>query len=115
LRELDGRLQRGPAVGTEALEAGELRLDGDAGRAGGLDQRRAVGLDGGAGAVRGRAVVGRPRQRLRPQPGGVGVEAEDDLRFARGDELSQAITERRRAASETSDGSKLPTRPDHPR
>jgi hypothetical protein len=40
-------LQREPAGRAEALEAGELRLDGDAGRRRGLDQREAVGQDRG--------------------------------------------------------------------
>ena len=37
-----------PAGRAEPLEAGELRLDGDAGRAGALDQRAAVGDEGAA-------------------------------------------------------------------
>ena len=44
-----GRLEREPAGGAEALEAGELRLDRDAGRAGGVDQRAAVDEHGGGG------------------------------------------------------------------
>ena len=42
-----GLFQRRPAGGAEALEAGELRLYRDAGRAGPLDQRAAVVGDRG--------------------------------------------------------------------
>ena len=51
VRVLDDALQRAPAVGAEALEAGELRLDRDAGGAGGVDDRRAVGRDRDGGAL----------------------------------------------------------------
>jgi hypothetical protein len=46
----DDALERVPAVGAEALEAGELRLDRDAGGSRRVDGRRAVGRnrDGGA-------------------------------------------------------------------
>jgi hypothetical protein len=37
---LDDALERAPAGRAEALEARELRLDGDAGRAGGVDGPR---------------------------------------------------------------------------
>ena len=47
----DGFGERRPAVGAEALEAGELRLDRDAGRAGGVDQRHAVRAHCGRGTA----------------------------------------------------------------
>jgi hypothetical protein len=50
-RVLDDPLQREPAVGAEALEAGELRLDRDAGGSGRVDRRRAVRRDRGGGAL----------------------------------------------------------------
>jgi hypothetical protein len=45
----DRALEREPAGEAEPLEARELRLDGDARRAGGVDQRERVGQDGGGG------------------------------------------------------------------
>jgi hypothetical protein len=48
---LDDARQRNPAVGAEALEAGELRLDRDAGGAGGVDGRRAMRRDRDGGAL----------------------------------------------------------------
>jgi hypothetical protein len=51
MRVFDDELQRMPAGGAEALEARELRLDRDAGGAGGVDGRRAVRRDGGGGAL----------------------------------------------------------------
>ena len=92
-RVVDGRLQRGPAVRAEALEARELRLDGHAGRAGGVDERGAVLADGGRGALRGRAVGGRALDRLRPQARRIGVQAQHDLRLARRDERGEAVAE----------------------
>jgi hypothetical protein len=47
----DDALQRPPAVGAQALEARELRLDCDASRAGGIDGRRAMGRDRCGGAL----------------------------------------------------------------
>jgi hypothetical protein len=44
-------LQNAPAVGAETLEAGELRLDRDAGGAGGVDGRRKAGRDRDGGAL----------------------------------------------------------------
>jgi hypothetical protein len=51
--------ERRPARRAEPLEAGELRLDRDAGRPGPLDQRPAVGGDGTRGDFAGRALDGR--------------------------------------------------------
>jgi hypothetical protein len=48
---LDDTLERAPAGGAEALEAGELRLDRDARGAGAVDGRRAVRRDRGGGAL----------------------------------------------------------------
>ena len=53
VRLLDDELQHAPAVGAEALEAGELRLDRDAGGPGGVDGRRAVRRDRDGGALGG--------------------------------------------------------------
>jgi hypothetical protein len=47
----DDAFERLPAVGAEALEAGQLGLDGDAGRSGRIDGRRAVRRDRGGGAL----------------------------------------------------------------
>ena len=115
-------LEREPAGGAEALEAGELRLDGDAGRAGGVDQREAVGEHGGGGLERGRrgagarsraGGVGRvderereraraarraPRRRSGQRRRGIGVDPEDDLGLARGDGGGEPVAERRDAA-----------------
>jgi hypothetical protein len=71
-----------PAGGSEALEAGQLRLDRDAGGAGAVDQGAAV-----IGDRAGRQLCGRGLgiARLRPLPGQlgrVGVEAETDLAAA---------------------------------
>ena len=81
-----------PAGGAEALEAGELRLDRDAGRAGALDQAATVGDDRGARQLGGGAGVAR----LRPLPGEfgrVGVEAETDLAATLRDERREPIRE----------------------
>jgi len=51
VRVLHDELQNAPAVGAETLEAGELRFDRDAGGAGGVDRRRAVGRDRDGGAL----------------------------------------------------------------
>ena len=113
---LAGRLEREPAGGAEALEARELRLDGDAGGAGGVDQRAAVdehrggGLcGGGSGPGRAGGIGGvdeRDREALalladgladvRPQAGGIGVDPEDDLRLAGGDRRGEPVAERGR-------------------
>jgi hypothetical protein len=51
VRVLDDELQDAPAVRAEALEAGELRLDRDARRAGGVEGGRAVRRDRDGGAL----------------------------------------------------------------
>jgi len=48
---LDHPLERAPAGSAEALEAGELRLDRDAGRTGRVDGGRAVRRDRDGGAL----------------------------------------------------------------
>jgi hypothetical protein len=74
--------QGAPTGGAKPLEAGQLRLDRDAGGAGPVDQRAAV-----IGDRAGRQLCGRRLRiaRLRPLPGQlgrVGVEAETDLAAA---------------------------------
>ena len=51
MRMLDQALQHAPAVRAEALEARQLRLDRDAGGAGGIDGRCAVRRDRDGGAL----------------------------------------------------------------
>jgi len=55
-----------------------------------------MGAHGGRGAARRRPVRRYPFQRLRPELGGVGVQAQDDLRLARLDEAGKPVGERRR-------------------
>ena len=106
-------LEGEPAGGAEALEAGELRLDRDAGGAGGVDQRAAVHehgggrLGGGGRRARGVRGVGGADERdgealallagglarVRPQAGGIGVDPEDDLRLAGRDRGGEPIAE----------------------
>jgi len=82
LGHCDDLRQRRPAGGAEALEAGKLRLDRDAGGAGALDQVAAVRENrgprlfggGGAGTCR--------RLPLPGQLGRVGVETKADLAAA---------------------------------
>ena len=110
------RLEREPAGEAEPLEAGELRLDRDAGGAGGVDQREAVGEHRGRGLERrrarrsgrrgaaltrrapwrgARAATPVPRAR-RATAGRVGVDPEDDLGLARRDRGREAVAERPR-------------------
>jgi hypothetical protein len=65
------RLQREPAREAEALEAGELRLDGDARRPRGVDERRAVREHGGGGLDARRRARG---ARERAGRGGAGTD-----------------------------------------
>jgi hypothetical protein len=90
---LDDELEGTPAGGAEALEAGELRLDRDARRAGGVDGERAVRRDRDGGALGRGPVRGRRRLGLRPQTCGVGVEPQDDLGLALRDEGVQPVGE----------------------
>ena len=110
-RVLAGGLEREPAGGAEALEAGELGLDRDAGGAGGVDQRAAVdedgggGLRGGGGGAGRAGGVGRVDERdgealalladglagVGPEAGGIGVDPEDDLRLAGGDRRGESV------------------------
>jgi hypothetical protein len=68
----DHLLERSPARGAETLEAGELRLDRDAGRARGVDERPAL-LGDRLGIV------------------ADGVEAEADLAATLGDERREPV------------------------
>jgi hypothetical protein len=71
----DDPLQGRPSGRPEPLEAGELRLDGDARRSGGCDQTETVlgdRLGGGLPWIGGSA-------RLSLEPGRIGIEAEADL------------------------------------
>ena len=78
---LDGRSERVPARHAEALEACDLGLDRDARGARRVDHRAAVGGDVGAG--------------LRPELRRVGIEPQDDLGLAAGDEARQPVAEGR--------------------
>jgi hypothetical protein len=91
LRRSTGRFQRLPSGCTEALEAGQLGLDGDAGGTRSLDQDPAVLGNRGGGELCGRRLGG---PRLRPLPGQlgrIGVEAEADLAAALFDERRKPI------------------------
>jgi hypothetical protein len=87
--------QRRPSGRTEALEAGELRLGGDARRAGRVDERAAV-CDDRTGRPLGRRPA-RPGglRRLGPQARRVRVESQDDLGLAPGDDVRQPVGEMR--------------------
>ena len=85
--------QRRPAGGAEPLEAGELRLDRDAGRAGALDQRAAVGGDGTARRPRAGVPSTVGPEVLPGQLRRVGVETEADLAAALLDERRQPVRE----------------------
>jgi hypothetical protein len=93
VRVRDDALERAPAVGAEALEARELRLDRDAGRAGRVDGCLAVRRDRDGGALARGSVRGRRRLGLRPEPRGVGIEPQDDLGLALRDEGVQPVGE----------------------
>jgi hypothetical protein len=115
-------LERQPARGAEALEAGQLRLDGHARVTRGVDQGARVREDRGgrlqarddacgaragrrlaetAGGVHGlRERRGKMRPRLArglqcggPQLRGIGIDPEDDLRLTRRDRVCQPVTE----------------------
>jgi hypothetical protein len=87
--------QRCPPGRTEPLEAGELWLDGDAGRSGALDQRAAVRGNRRSRPLGDRRVVaGRIGKGLPAQLRRVGVEAEADLATALLDKRRQPIGER---------------------
>ena len=89
-RGLADLCQRRPAGGAEALEAGELGLDGDAGGAGPLDQLAALGGDRRSGLLGGPAgdIL---RSLARAELGRVRVEAETDLAAALFDERREPI------------------------
>jgi hypothetical protein len=73
-------LERTPAIRTQPLKAGELELDRDARRAGGLDQRASL-LDERNRKPLGRRPLGRRGgQRLGPQSGGIRVQSQNELR-----------------------------------
>jgi hypothetical protein len=75
VRRLHRLLEGAPARGAEALEAGQLCLDRDAGRGGRLDQRRALFGD-------------------RPCVVPGGIETEADLAAALADERREPVGER---------------------
>jgi hypothetical protein len=85
--------ERRPARCAEALEAGELRLDRDAGRPGAVDQRPAVSGDGARGDF-GRRALDRGPEILPGQLRRVGVETEADLAAALFDERRQPVRKR---------------------
>ena len=98
LRVGDDVRERGPPGCAQALEAGDLRLDGHARGPGGVDDRAAVRGDRDArtlrGAASGPARAGRAGRRG-PQPHRVGVQAEDDLGLTAIDEHGQTVREGR--------------------
>src|SRR5581483_7393704 len=89
-RRLDDGGERGPARRPQALEAGELRLDGDARWAGELDQPPAVG---GHRPRRALGRLTRAAAELWIDRGRVGIEAQADARAALGYERRQPIGE----------------------
>ena len=80
-----------PAGGAEALEAGELRLDRDARRAGPVDQVAAVLGDRDGRQLSGRRLGIAGARPLPGQLGRIGVEAEADLAAALFDERRKPI------------------------
>jgi hypothetical protein len=92
-------LQGSPAGRAEALEAGELRLDRDAGGAGAVDQGAAVRRDRGRGQLGGRPLAAARPCPLPGQLGRIGVEAEADLAAALVYERRQPIREQRQEIS----------------
>ncbi len=88
MRGVDHTLKRAPAGPTEALEAGELRLDRDARRPGRLDQRTAVRENGVGGGLGGRTFA-LPRPPLEPVR--IRIEPETDLAAALLDERRQPV------------------------
>jgi hypothetical protein len=92
---LRGGLERRPAGRAEALEAGQLELDRDAGLLRRVDHGAAVRRYRSRGALTWSTPGRRCAQRVGPQPRRVGVEAQDDLGLARDDELGQPIGEMR--------------------
>ena len=89
-RRPDDPLERHPALRAEALEAGELRLDRDAGGRRRLDQLEAAVAD-----RLGRGPGGRlPRREPLRRPGWIRVEAEAYLAAALGDERREPVGKR---------------------
>ena len=91
--------QRRPSRCAEALEAGELGLDRDAGGAGSFDQGAAVGDDRGGGQLGGQRAGTGGHRPLPGQLGRIGVEAEADLTATLVDERRQPIGEQRQEIS----------------
>jgi hypothetical protein len=83
--------ERAPAGSAEPLEAGKLRLDGDTGGAGPLDQGPTVAGDRGSRQLGRRRLGIACRLPLPGQFGRVGVEAEADLAATLFDERRQPI------------------------
>lgn len=94
-RRPDGPLECPPTRSSEALEAGQLRLDHDTGGSGLLDQLPAVVSDRGRGEI-GRGGVGRYAP-PGAEPRRVGIETEADAARARGDRRREPIGEGGRA------------------
>ncbi len=92
-----GALERVPAGGAEALEAGQLELDGHTGRSGRHDRGAAVLRHGLGGAGAGEVPRIRPSaevlQRLWPQRGRVWVKTEYDAAAALFDERRKPVAE----------------------
>jgi hypothetical protein len=96
LRRGGDRLEGAPAHGAEPLEAGQLRLDGNAGRPGGVDGTDAVLGDRSGREESDLALVGGlavRADRAGPELGGVGIEPEADLAAALLDEPRQPVGE----------------------
>ncbi len=87
----DDVAERRDAGCAEALEAGELRLDGDTCRPGSGDQRKAVCAHGARSALGRRPFAGEGRLSHRPEAQRIGVEAEHDLGLAPRDERCEAV------------------------
>jgi hypothetical protein len=93
LRVLDRGLEGAPAGRAEALEARELGLDRDARGPRRVDGGSAVCGYRSGRAISGRPVCGRLRDGLRPEPSGVGIESQDDLGPALGNQGLQPVCE----------------------
>jgi hypothetical protein len=100
------RGERRPARRAETLEARDLKLDRDALFTGRVDHELAVGRDRSRGTFsRWRTWRARRIEGCGPQVAGIGIEAEDDLRGARGyltgESVAEALGFRRRGMRQT--------------
>jgi hypothetical protein len=89
--------QRRPPGGAEQLEARKLGLDRDARVRGGVDEGKAVCAHSARSRAHGIGDIRGCCGRRGPQRRRVGIEAEDDLRLARGDPRRQGVPEGGRA------------------